>query len=145
MPVPLEYAADAPLLSVSAPLLVTTASSQVTVMEIVSPTPYAPSPVVSATLARSGASPSISTSPRSPEAAPAAPPAASAMVPVYAETATSVSDPSPSATVVVKTSEVVPDPLEYAAESPLSRVSAPLLVTTASPHVHVIVRVSPTP
>ena len=93
----------------------------------------------------SGASPSISTSPRSPEAAPAAPPAASAIVPVYAETATSESDPSFSAIVVVKTSEVVPDPLEYAAESPLSRVSAPLLVTTASPHVHVIVRVSPTP
>ena len=93
----------------------------------------------------SGASPSISTSPRSPEAAPAAPPAASAIVPVYAETATSESDPSFSAIVVVKTSEVVPDPLEYAAESPLSRVSAPLLVTTASPHVQVMVSVSPTP
>ena len=50
---------------------------------------------------------------------------------------------SPSAIVVVKTSDVVPDPLEYAAESPLSRVSAPLLVTTASPHVQVIVRTSP--
>ena len=111
-PEPLVYAADWPLLSVSAPLLVTTASSHVTVMRIASPTPYAPSPVVSATLTRSGASPSMMTAPRSPDAAPAAPPAASVMVPVYADTATSASDPSFSAIVVVKTSEVVPEPLE---------------------------------
>ena len=47
--------------------------------------------------------------------------------------------------MVVKTREVVPEPLAYAAESPLSKVSAPLLVTTASSHVHVIWSVSPTP
>ena len=93
-----------------------------------------------------GTAPSIVTAPRSsvPVAA-AAPPAASAMVPVYAVTERSLDAESPSATVVVKTRAVEPDPLEYAAESPLERVSAPLLVTTASPHVHVIVRTSPTP
>ena len=81
-PVPLAYAAVALLLRVRAGVPeTTTASSQVTVIEIASPTPYAPSPVVSATLDRSGASPSTVTAPRSPEAAPAAPPAASVIVP----------------------------------------------------------------
>ena len=116
------------------------------VIEIVTTSPLLafPSPAVAIDTADSvGTLASMMTAPRSPEAAAAAPPAASAMVPVYAETATSVSSVSPEATVVVKTSAVEPDPLEYAAESPLSSVSAPLLVTTASPHVHVIVRTSP--
>ena len=110
-PEPLEYAAEALLLRVRAPLLVTTASSQVTVIEIVSPTPYAPSPVVSATLDRSGASPSTVTSPKSPDAAPAAPPAASVIVPPNELTDRSAESVSPSATVVVKTSAVDPVPL----------------------------------
>ena len=111
-PLPLEYAADALLLSVSAPLLVTTASSQVTVMEIVSPTPYAPSPVVSVTLERSGASPSTVTEPRSPDAAPAVPPAESLMVPPKELTERSLESVSPSVIVVVNTSELEPVPLE---------------------------------
>ena len=57
-----------------------TASSHVTVIESVSPTPYAAS--IAATETKSGASPSTVTAPRSPEAAPAAPPAASVIVPV---------------------------------------------------------------
>ena len=70
--VPLVYTADAPLFSVRAPFAVTTASSQVTVIACVSPTPSAVSPA-SATDTKSGASPSIDTAPRSPAAAPAAP------------------------------------------------------------------------
>ena len=111
VPVPLEYDAEALLLRVRAPLLVTTASSQVTVIEIVSPTPNAPSPVVSATLDRSGASPSTVTSPKSPDAAPAAPPAASVIVPPKELTDRSAEAVSPSAMVVVKTSAVDPVPL----------------------------------
>ena len=57
-----------------------TASSQVTVISTVSPTPYASS--VAATELKSGASPSMVTVPKSPDAAPAAPPAASVIMPL---------------------------------------------------------------
>ena len=55
-----------------------------TVIESVSPTPYAPS--VAVMVAISVVSPSTVTEPRSPEAAAAAPPAASVIVPLYEET-----------------------------------------------------------
>ena len=51
---------------------------------------------------------SMMTAPRSPDAAPAAPPAASAIVPVYAETATSVSSVSPDAIAVSYTHLTLP-------------------------------------
>ena len=83
LPVPLTYDAVSPLdrVRVGVPDT-TTVSSQVTVIESVSPIPYAP--FVAATDERSGASPSTDTVPTStvPVAA-AAPPAASAIVPVY--------------------------------------------------------------
>ena len=85
------------------------------------------------------------TAPRSPDAAPAAPPAASAIVPPYDETAASDSAVSPSAIVVLNTSEVVPEPLAYAAVSPLFSDRVPSVVTTASSQVQVICSVSPTP
>ena len=109
-PVPLAYVAVSPLdrVRVGVPVTVT-ASSQVTVMDSDSPTPYEPS--VAATLAKSGASPSTVTEPRSPDAAPAAPPAASAIVPLNELTCRSEEALSPSAMVVLKTRSVLPVPL----------------------------------
>ena len=116
-PDPLTYDAVSLLDSVSVGVPVTTtASPQVTVIESVSPTPYAAS--VAATLTKSGASPSTVTAPRSPPvivvdtalAFPSfivAPPAVGA-IELTDRSAESV---SPSATVVVNTISVLPDPL----------------------------------
>jgi hypothetical protein len=100
----------------------------------------------SATDARSGASPSTVTAPRSPEAAPAAPPAASVIVPPNEDTERSVDAVSPSAITVVKTRELLPVPLAYDAVSPLDRVRVGVPDTaTASSQITVIESVSPTP
>ena len=78
-------------------------------IEIASPTPYAPSvasqPVMSGELA------STTTVPRSPVTAAAAPPAASAIVPPYELIWRSVESESPSATVYVNTRAAFPLPL----------------------------------
>ena len=92
----------------------------------------------------SGVLPSTTTAPRSPEAAPAAPPAVSVIVPLYELTERSDASVSPSAIVVVNTSDADPSPLEYVAVSPFDRVrvGVPDFVT-ASSQVTVIDSVSP--
>ena len=77
LPLPLASVAVAPFDNVRVASVDTTASSQVTEIDIVSPTPYAAS--IADTLEKSGASPSTVTSPRSPVAVAAEPPAASAI------------------------------------------------------------------
>ena len=144
LPLPLASVAVAPLDNVRVASVDTTASSQVTEIDIVSPTPYAAS--IADTLEKSGASPSTVTSPRSPVAVAAEPPAASAIDPEYELTERSLDAESPSAIVVVNTNADDPVPLEYVAISLLDSVNVGIPDTiTVSSHVQVIVRVSPTP